>query len=318
MVPESITTGILALVAFAAPAVIIVVVVAFFIPGRGLSRKLKRQHVIRLKLWEFERGWAGLALSIAMAVFATQALKNMFGKPRPNCIATCQPDLDNVAKYVVGGLGQSISERWTLVSSKICMSPDKEAFRSFPSGHASFSFSGLLYLSLFLCSKFAISFPYLPIGPRTQISSSDEGDEPSILPLQDMRPESAVDGDTSKFQDDAVANMVSTLPVRSQAASPPTYLLVLALTPIAVAIYVCSTRYVEFYHQGFDIICGALVGIFTSWLSFRWIHLPLGRGEGWAWGARSRQRAFGVGVGVYGYVGKEGWETGKTTRRDPV
>lgn len=316
-VPESITTGTLAGSCLAGSAVIIAIVVGIFIPGRALSRKLKRRQVIALKLWEFEKGWAGLALSVATALFATQALKNMFGKPRPNCIATCQPDLSNIERFIVGGLGQGISPRWVLVSSNICMNPDaaelRDGFRSFPSGHASFSWSALLYLSLYLCSKFNIAVPYLPFHLPQQKAGTAQSNAHELLSLH-HQPEESSSEDSAKPAELPVAqpvNAIKTLPVRNQAASAPLYLLVLAFIPIAVALYITSTRYVEYYHTGFDLICGSLIGILTAWLSFRWYHLPFGRGEGWAWGPRSRDRAFGVGVGTAGYVGSEGWSTAR-------
>lgn len=316
-IPESISTGTLAIVCLLAPAIIIVVIVAVFVPGRNHSRRLQRKEVIALKLWEFEKGWAGLALSVATSLFATQALKNMFGKPRPNCIATCEPDLTIIAEYVVGGLGQSISPRWTLVTSAICTNTDtaeiRGGFRSFPSGHASFSWAGLLYLSLYLCSKFNISIPYLPFQLSQQLKTTAHSSNVELLPLHHQRGEMPSE-DTTKSDDlpsSRTTKSFTAQPLRNQAASPPLYLLVLAFIPIAVAIYVCSTRYTEYYHQGFDLIAGSLIGIVTAWLSFRWYHLPFGRGEGWAWGPRSRDRAFGISVGTPGYVGSEGWSTAR-------
>lgn len=60
VVPELISTGLLAIVCLAAPAVIIAAVVAIFVPGPTLRHKLKRREVIAFKLWEWEKGWAGL------------------------------------------------------------------------------------------------------------------------------------------------------------------------------------------------------------------------------------------------------------------
>lgn len=93
--------------------------------------------------------------------------------------------------------------------------------------------------------------------------------------------------------------------IKDLAAAPPNYLLIVALFPVGVAFYICSTRYVQYWHHGFDIIFGALIGILTAWFSFRWYHLPLSRGQGWAWGARSSNRAWGIGVGTGGYVDRE-------------
>lgn len=88
------------------------------------------------------------------------------------------------------------------------------------------------------------------------------------------------------------------------------HLLILAALPLCVAVWICSTRYAEFYHFGFDLIGGSLIGALSAWFAFRWYHLPIRSGRGWAWGARSRKRAFGIGVGTAGYVGEEGWGVG--------
>ena len=133
-----------------APALIIAIVALVFVPGRRHCRGLNRAQILRLKFWEFEKGWAGFCLSIAVAFFITQAMKNLFGKPRPNMLARCEPDLENIAAHVVGGYGADISARWTLVDSSICTSTNmrvlNDGFRSFPSGHSSFSWSAMLYL----------------------------------------------------------------------------------------------------------------------------------------------------------------------------
>lgn len=102
-----------------------------------------------------------------------------------------------------------------------------------------------------------------------------------------------------------------TVPPRNQAASPPTHLIIFAGIPVAVAVYVCSTRFVEFYHFGFDLISGSLIGIGSAWFAFRWYHLPIGRGSGWAWGPRSKDRAFGIGVGIGNYADADGWGTSR-------
>jgi membrane-associated phospholipid phosphatase len=160
-IDEIISTGTLIAVGLMAPACIIFGVVLLFVPGLAFMRKSNRSQIIRLKLWECEKGWAGLALSVAMAVFITQGMKNIFGKPRPDLLERCRPDLTNIAAHVVGGYGQDISSKWTLVSSSICTQTDAsvldDGFRSFPSGHSSWIWSGMLYLTLFLCSKFSIA-----------------------------------------------------------------------------------------------------------------------------------------------------------------
>ncbi|TKA72024.1 hypothetical protein B0A55_05737 [Friedmanniomyces simplex] len=308
-IAESISTLTLVLVSLIAPAIIILLIVAILVPGPRVTRTLTRGQAFRLKLWEFEKGWAGLALAVATAFFITQGSKNLFGKQRPDFLARCQPDLTNIAANVVGGFGQDISARWTLVSSGICTQQDSsllnDGFRSFPSGHSSFSWSGLLYLSLFLCSKFSIAIPYLPLQPTTADSMKRGQNDQELLPMHQNRGVS-VDS-TNRDTGEAAAfvgkrNPTNPVTIRNYAASPPNYHVVLAFIPVAVAIYISSTRYAQFYHHGFDVICGSLIGIATAILSFRWYHLPLSRGQGWAWGPRSANRAFGIGVGTGGYV----------------
>jgi PAP2 superfamily len=150
------------------------------------------------------------------------------------------------------------------------------------------SWSGLLYLALFLCSKFAISIPFIPTRRET-----DSPDDPILPSHEDLR---------------AVPTM-SSFPTRNRAAAPPIYLLILPSIPITVASYITSTRYFNYYHFGSDIFAGMAIGVLSAWFSFRWYHMPISRGAGWSWGARSRDRAWGIGVGYGGYVGLEGWAT---------
>ena len=58
-------------------------------------------------------------------------------------------------------------------------------------------------------------------------------------------------------------------------------------------------------HHGFDIIAGAILGIASAWLGFRWYHLPISRGGGWAWAPRTYDRAFGRGIGLLTYVSND-------------
>lgn len=319
-VPESISITTAGLVSLLGPAAIILVIVLVAVPGPSVSRASTRAQVIRLKLWELQAGWGGLALSVATAFFITQGTKQMFGKPRPNLIARCQPDLSDIASHVVGGFGQDISARWTLVTYSICTQSDAsllaDGFRSFPSGHSSFSWAGLLYLTLFVASKFSIAIPFLPFQASVQQPIKSRTNDHELLPIHHGRDPTE---DSAKHSYDAEnANAAHTrnandpINIRNTAATPPNHLIILALIPIGVAIYISATRYSEYYHHGFDVISGSLLGIVTAVLSFRWYHLPLSRGQGWAWGARSRERAFGIGVGTNGYVGSEGWESGRS------
>ena len=244
-----------------------------------------------------------MGLSFVLAFIITQGIKNMFGKPRPDLLARCQPDLDDIASHVVGGLGQDISSRWTLVSSTICRQTDRaildEGFRSFLSGHSSMSWSGLLYLSLWLAVKFNVTFPYAQ-PYRSHDFIPTQTSQESVLPLQYHR------------QSSTEAEKEGRTPFpRHASAAPPIYGIVLCLIPICVAIYISSTRWVDFKHHGFDIFSGSLLGIITAWLGSRFYHSSLTKGCAWTWGPRSREDAWMVRGG-----GFSSWETGNGSRQD--
>jgi membrane-associated phospholipid phosphatase len=312
VVQESIKTSTLVLVALLAPAIIIAFICLVLVPGPSSRRTLTKSQAIRRKVWELYAGLTGLALSLALAFFVTQGLKIIYGKPRPHTLALCNPDLANIAQHIVGGDGQDISIRWTLVNATICRTPDaktlRDTFQSFPSGHCSFSWSGLLYLSLFVCAKFGVTIPYLPLQPMTPLQrDAQHPDETELLPLHHRA--SSGNGDSKNDASPAAqrAQPTSDLPLYNQAATPPNYGLLFVLIPLGVAAYIASTRYSEYWHDGFDVISGTIIGIVAAFFSFRWYHLPIVRGHGWAWGPRSRNRAFAIGVGVGSYVGPEGW-----------
>jgi membrane-associated phospholipid phosphatase len=272
---DEISTALLVVLALILPAIVIAIVTALFVPAFSRS-SIRDQKYWKRKLWEFNAGWMGLGLSFALAFFITTGIKNLIGKPRPDLLARCQPDLNDVAAHVVGGYGQDISQRWTLVSSSICTTTDKkrldEGFRSFLSGHSSMSWSGLLYLSLWLASKFNMLIPYLGHGTPAKRNEEDDTEQEA----------------------------------RERAAAPPVFGAIIVLIPVCLAFYICSTRYVDFKHQGIDIFSGSVLGIMTAWIGFRWYHGSLTRGQPWTWSPRSRDRAFAVSSGTNGWTSGDG------------
>ncbi|KAL8661496.1 MAG: hypothetical protein Q9168_008382, partial [Polycauliona sp. 1 TL-2023] len=140
---EKISTAVLAILSVIFPAITVFVVALVFVPGpTGLAWAPSKQtgQTLRRKLWEWNAGWLGLALSLALSLFFTQGMKNMFGKPRPDLLSRCQPDYEHQADYALGGYPQVLNGLY-LVSSTICRQPDKgildDGFSSFPSGHSS-------------------------------------------------------------------------------------------------------------------------------------------------------------------------------------
>lgn len=165
----------------------------------------------------------------------------------------------------------------------------------------------MLYLTLWLCTKFSVAFPYLgplPFGARSPAanaaglasSSSDNGT------ANPENSKSAGPGTGSPSQ--ALAS--STSP-RSQGAAPPVYLQVIAFVPVCVAFFVACSRYHDHRHSGFDIISGSVIGIFFAYIGFHMYHLPLRRSDGWAWSARSRNNAFFRSVGYADLTLTQGW-----------
>ncbi len=252
-----------------------------------------------------------------LAFFITQGLKTVFAKPRPHFLAVCQPDLNNIAAHAVGGYGQDISARWTLVTASICTTANKsllsDSFRSFPSGHCSFSFSGMVYLVLFMCAKYSVTVPYL--SPDLSRKMQANSDDTELLPLhqrdtarssQDKSPSPGFAMDHTETGDD----------IHNKSAAAPIYGILLALIPLGTATYIASTRYTEFWHFGFDCLSGSFIGAVSAYLAFRWYNLPMGRGRGFAWGPRSFKRAFGIGYGVDGYVGPELWTSSRSVGQE--
>lgn len=78
-----------------------------------------------------------------LTLFITDVIKNAVGRPRPDLIARCKPEPGTPAHE--------------LVTYKVCTELDHhvlhDGWRSFPSGHSSFSFSGLGYLALFIAGQ---------------------------------------------------------------------------------------------------------------------------------------------------------------------
>jgi diacylglycerol diphosphate phosphatase / phosphatidate phosphatase len=80
----------------------------------------------------------GLFISLILTMFLTDVVKNSVGRPRPDLIARCKPKEETPSH--------------TLLTIEVCTETDphvlQDGWRSFPSGHSSFAFSGLGYLAL--------------------------------------------------------------------------------------------------------------------------------------------------------------------------
>ncbi|CAN6451892.1 unnamed protein product [Victoria cruziana] len=90
-------------------------------------------YFIRRDVYDFHHAILGVI---------TDAIKDAVGRPRPDFFWRCFPDGKDVYDTITGGV--------------ICHGEDsviKEGHKSFPSGHTSWSFAGLGFLSLYLSGK---------------------------------------------------------------------------------------------------------------------------------------------------------------------
>jgi diacylglycerol diphosphate phosphatase/phosphatidate phosphatase len=94
--------------------------------------------------------------SIFLTCFITDSVKNAVGRPRPDLIDRCKP--------------ASGTAKDTLVTISVCTETDHhvlhDGWRSFPSGHSSFAFSGLGFLALFFAGQMHV------FRPRTDLSKA--------------------------------------------------------------------------------------------------------------------------------------------------
>ncbi|XXG98711.1 WD40 repeat protein [Hypoxylon texense] len=325
-VHETVTSSLLLVCNAAIPVAVVLIVVLIFVPGPTVPQGTPKSLIWKRKLWELHTGWLGLALSLISAWIITQGMKNLFGKPRPDLLSRCQPDIANVAQYIVGfhtpaddgTLNGAYNGQ--LVSADICKNPDHDllddGFRSYPSGHASSAAAGLIYLSFFLASKFAITLPFVPQDASTNDTSGVTAfpsrlrngglDTSADTSYEAVRHNQDLDSSFSPV-DAATAKQIgphnsAVQSVRRQAAAPPLYLLLITVLPFFTAIFIASSRWFDFRHHGFDILFGFLIGTITAWFAFRFYHLPIRSGAGWAWGPRSHDKAFWAGLGSWSYA----------------
>jgi diacylglycerol diphosphate phosphatase/phosphatidate phosphatase len=96
----------------------------------------------------------GWFISLLLTLFITDLIKNAVGRPRPDLIARCKPELG--------------TPDHRLVTFDVCTETDAhvlhDGWRSFPSGHSSFAFSGLGYLALVLAGQCHV------FRPRTDLA----------------------------------------------------------------------------------------------------------------------------------------------------
>ncbi|KAM7220434.1 diacylglycerol pyrophosphate phosphatase 1 [Rhypophila decipiens] len=168
----------------------------------------------------------GLAIGMILTTFLTDVVKNTVGRPRPDLLARCQP--------------REGTPHDQLVTIDVCTETGHhrlhDGWRSFPSGHSSFSFAGLGYLSLFLAGQMRI-FAH---GPGSSSTNSAGGQ--STLGIGEHT-EKLVRGDL----------------VRS----------LVCLAPLLGATMIAISRCQDYRHDVYDVCIGALLGWTVTYWSYR-------------------------------------------------
>lgn len=179
----------------------------------------------------------GLLLTLAITAVITNLVKSLVGRPRPDLLDRCQPRLPawDEGKY-----------HSTLVTDAICTTAHdspilKDGFRSFPSGHSSTSFAGLVYLAL--CVRAALtSVVYRIAGLYAYVPAPTEPQPDPPRANEHTEPQGTVDvppGDP---------------------LSPIAFTIVLPLVPVLVAAYVAISRTMDYRHHPTDVVAGATLG----------------------------------------------------------
>ncbi|KAL5544881.1 hypothetical protein UlMin_008665 [Ulmus minor] len=102
-------------------------------------------YFCRKDVYDLHHASMGLLFSVLINGVITDAIKNAVGRPRPNFFWRCFPD------------GVAVFNR--LTGDVICHGNKaiiKEGYKSFPSGHTSWSFAGLGFLAWYLSGKIRV------------------------------------------------------------------------------------------------------------------------------------------------------------------
>lgn len=119
--------------------IVVITGVCILVPLQQRQSSRNSRHLVN-KLKALNHALLGLGVSLGSATVVFTGVKNLTGKPRPDMLSICDPDLSQVEKYAVGGFGAEVSRLLVMVDINICKYGDKavlrDEFRSFPSGYS--------------------------------------------------------------------------------------------------------------------------------------------------------------------------------------
>ncbi|KAK4882751.1 hypothetical protein RN001_006070 [Aquatica leii] len=111
-------------------------IIVFIVP----TAILLRDYIRYKNKVELYNSLLGLTLTYGLVGFFTQFLKVIVGRPRPNFFYKCFPD----------------GESSDFINCKNYSWVAKDVRRSFPSGHSSFAFGSMFFISLYLAGKLKV------------------------------------------------------------------------------------------------------------------------------------------------------------------
>jgi len=176
--------------------------------------------------YEWSAAVSGLLLAVGLATLVTMIVKYSVGRPRPNFIQYCQYN----------------------PNSNSCNRDTQDPWMSFPSGHASFSFSGLTFFTLYLLTIFTTFRTSPHASPAEIVERANESSAPR-------------GGSPNK----------SSSPFVTYEA----WVWVVCLLPMFLAGYISCTRITDYYHFTDDVLAGVLLGAFSAYFVAKFKLTPL-------------------------------------------
>lgn len=181
----------------------------------------------------------GLAIALILSSFLTDTVKNTVGRPRPDLVARCKPAPGTPENKLVGVEVCTETRHHVL----------HDGWRSFPSGHSSFSFAGLGYLSLFLAGQVRLFVIGSGGGGGGRKNVGGAGGGPNGR---------AGAADDNGGDDD-----------RAVYARGDLARALLCLAPLLGAAMIAISRCQDYRHDVYDVCTGALLGYVVAYWSYR-------------------------------------------------
>jgi diacylglycerol diphosphate phosphatase/phosphatidate phosphatase len=105
-------------------------------------------YIKKRSIRDLHNAFLGLAMAIVITALFTDGIKNLVGMPRPDFYHRCFPD--GVATYT------NDADQQVICHPNVSARAFHDAYKSFPSGHVSWAFAGLGYLSFYLAGKMSL------------------------------------------------------------------------------------------------------------------------------------------------------------------